>query len=309
MNIKTVGSGDVVLISGGGKIYTDIAARFCRSERDLDDIIASPYDKEIVENILNSNHLSATEFDYFIFGIQGYSRVTETQLVRKRIASYLISSGRVNKKKKRKFSVVIPDNIKDNYTFSEVKSINDIMINDDGSLIPIRDYYPNISKNNKYVVKLDTIDILTAIETWYDEAIKNNIPDEEARYLKPQATEFKAIIGMNAHSLIDWFKIRCCQNAQTEIRDLAYKMLKLCKEAAPDLFKYAGPSCVYLGFCPENERQNEKCKDKIITHKEVKELIASRNKAKKNLNKLNTDESIEKAINDGVFIKHKPFVY
>jgi thymidylate synthase (FAD) len=77
--------------------------------------------------------------------------------------------------------------------------------------------------------------------------------------MKPQATEFKALVGMNAHALLDWFKIRCCKNAQTEIRDLAMKMMRLCKEAAPALFEEAGPSCVSLGYCPENDFQHPSC--------------------------------------------------
>ena len=48
--------------------------------------------------------------------------------------------------------------------------------------------------------------------------------EEDLRYLKPQATEFKALIGMNAHALLDWFKIRCCKNAQAEIRDMACRI-------------------------------------------------------------------------------------
>jgi hypothetical protein len=66
-------------------------------------------------------------------------------------------------------------------------------------------------------------------------------------------TEIEAIIGMNAHALLDWFQIRMCMNAQTEIRDLAQRMCHLCKQAAPDLFKEAGPSVVkrfaFLGSC------------------------------------------------------------
>ena len=53
------GQGRVVLLAGGGRIYTDIAARFVRSERSLDEIIASPYSKRIVDNILNSGHGAA----------------------------------------------------------------------------------------------------------------------------------------------------------------------------------------------------------------------------------------------------------
>ena len=39
---KYTGNGKVVLLAGGGKIYTDIAARFVRSERSLEEIVARP---------------------------------------------------------------------------------------------------------------------------------------------------------------------------------------------------------------------------------------------------------------------------
>ena len=111
MNIKRVGEGTVVLIAGGGRVYTDIAARFTRSERGLAQILASPYNEKLVRTIVDKGHLAATEFDYFLFGVEGYSRVTEVQLVRKRMASYLIKSGRVDKHGKRAFDVVVPDGV------------------------------------------------------------------------------------------------------------------------------------------------------------------------------------------------------
>ncbi len=241
MNIKKVGEGTVVLLAGGGKVYTDVAARFTRSERDLADIIASDYNAELVRSIVEKGHLAATEFDYFLFGVEGYSRVTEVQLVRKRIASYLIKSGRVDKHGKRAFDVVLPER-----ALSHAAECT----------------LPSGAK-----LTLSAEDLLWLTEQWYDAGVQKGLPEEELRYLKPQATEFKALIGMNAHALLDWFKIRCCKNAQTEIRDMANKMLRLCKEAAPDLFFDAGPSCVSLGYCPENEFQNKDCR--VITKKEA----------------------------------------
>jgi hypothetical protein len=68
------------------------------------------------------------------------------------------------------------------------------------------------------------------------------------------------------------------KNAQAEISDMAWKMLKLCKEATPDLFENAGPSCVALGFCPENNRQNPACKAAgKITLDRLKEFIQKYN--------------------------------
>ena len=240
-----VGCGHVELIAGGGKVYTDVAARFTRSEKSLEEIVGSPYSQKLVRSIVEKGHLAATEFDYFLFGVEGYSRVTEVQLVRKRMANYLIKSGRVDKQGKRSFDVVAPEGILEHAVDAALP---------DGRRIHVTGE-----------------DLLYLTEAWYDSGVAAGLPEEDLRYLKPQATEFKALIGMNAHALLDWFKIRCCRNAQAEIRDLAMKMLRLCKDAAPALFEDAGPSCVSLGYCPENDFQNKSCR--VITKKQALELL------------------------------------
>ena len=228
MKISTVGEGKVVLLAGGGKIYTDTAARFCRSEKSLDELAGAPHDVELVWRIVQSGHEAALEFDWFIFGVEGYSRVCETQLVRKRMASYLIKSGRVDKHGKREFCTVLPPSLED------------------------RMYTITIHRDS--ITRLSASDICDIIRQWYEAGVAEGIPEEDLRYLKPQATEFKGVIGMNAHALRDWFRIRLCNRAQAEIRDLARKMFRLCKEAAPELFVGAGPSCEVLGYCPEMEQ-------------------------------------------------------
>lgn len=268
MNIKHVNDGEVIMIASPNRVYTDLAARFVRSERELEEIIATPYSKKLVKKIIESGHEACTEFDWFIFGIEGYSRVTEIQLIRKRLASYMIKSGRVELNGKRGFDIVLPKNIEDFYLKYEFDP-NDLYLYSGES---VSEYLPD-GEEEKVFYNITPTNILNIIECWYNEGINQNIPEEDLRYLKPQATEFKAIIGMNAHSLRDWFKIRTCKNAQTEIRDLAYKMLSLCKLESPDLFKDAGPNCVRLGYCPENSMQHKDCKGKIITKNEALKLI------------------------------------
>ncbi|MCL6561207.1 MAG: FAD-dependent thymidylate synthase [Firmicutes bacterium] len=267
MKKSYVGEGRVQLIAGGGKIYTDIAARFVGSEKSLDEILATPYSKDIVLRIVNSGHKAAVEFDYFLFGIEGFARVTEVQLVRKRIASYMIKTGRLEKHGKRSFDIIIPKSIESNKLNYKI-SVKALTLSD-GS--PLQNYLPEGETELNYLIGVD--EILDIIENWYNTGVRSGLPEEELRYLKPQATEFKAIIGMNAHALLDWFSIRCCKRAQTEIRDLANKMLKLCKEAAPDLFFNAGPNCMLLGYCPENEMQHEECRGKIFTKNEALKLL------------------------------------
>lgn len=260
----------MTLLAGGGKIYTDLAARFVGSERSLEEIVASPYSKEIVSRIINSGHKAALEFDYFLFGIEGYSRVTETQLVRKRMASYMIKSGRNEKGGKRSFDVVLPRAIEDN--IATIKLPAKMIKTKDGK--SWEEKYPAEEVYFSY----DAESLLKMTELWYQSGIELGFLEEELRYLKPQATEFKAIVGMNAHALTDWFTIRCCMRAQSEIRDLANKMLKLCREAAPELFENSGAACKVLGYCPENEMQHPNCKGKIVTKRRALEIISMASK-------------------------------
>ena len=244
MDKTYTGEGRVVLISGGGQCNTAMAARFVSSEKKLDQIIATPYDADLVRKIVESGHKAATEFDYFIFGIEGYSRVCEVQLVRKRHANYLIKTGRKEKGGKRSFDMVIPKDIEGFEVFHEGRGQS-----------------------------FNSDDILEIIELWYNRGVELGIKEEDLRYLKPQATEYKAIIGMNAHALLDWFQIRCCLNAQEEIRDMAWKMLHICKDVMPEVFENAGSSCKVLGYCPENKFQNKKCVGIFPTKIEAMNII------------------------------------
>ena len=90
----------------------------------------------------------------------------------------------------------------------------------------------------KYVA--DGMDEKTAVKT----------AQEDARFVLPNACDTKMIVTMNARSLQNFFRHRCCNRAQWEIRDLADEMLRLVYPIAPSLFKMSGPGCV-SGACPE----------------------------------------------------------
>ena len=242
MNVTTVGEGKVYLLNGNGRSFTDVAARFVSSEKSVNEIIASPYSAKIVNNILSRGHLACTEFDWYVFGIEGYSRVCETQLVRKRLASYMVKSGRLELNGKRKFEVTLPASI-------QKHSVN-----------IIHDGLP---------IYIDSNVICSFIERWYEAGIKKGVPEEDLRYLKPQATSTRMLVGMNAHSLLDFFNRRCCNKAQYEIRDLANKMLRLVKANDPDVFAKAGPPCRSYGYCPENDAQCSQMKGKVLTLSEM----------------------------------------
>ena len=84
----------------------------------------------------------------------------------------------------------------------------------------------------------------------YEVLADNGIPKEDARFVLPNATDTKIICTFNVRSLYNFFEHRCCNRAQWEIRELAWKMLQLCRDVAPVLFENAGPGCL-RGACPE----------------------------------------------------------
>ena len=76
---------------------------------------------------------------------------------------------------------------------------------------------------------------------------------EDARYVLPNACDTKLIFTMNARSLFNFFRHRCCNRAQWEIRRLAEEMFRLVYAVAPTVFEGAGPACVREGRCPEGK--------------------------------------------------------
>jgi thymidylate synthase (FAD) len=162
-------------------------------------------------------HLSVIEHSSFTFAISGISRACSHQLVRHRIASYSQQSQRFVRIEEP--SYVIPKTIEKE---------------------------PELKKNYG--------DLMSLIWKKYDELVEAGIPKEDSRYVLPNATTTNILLTMNARSLLNFFNLRCCLSAQWEIRELAWKMLKLVKEVAPTLFKNAGPPCKTQGKCPEDKK-------------------------------------------------------
>ena len=163
---------------------------------------------------MESGHTSVLEHANFTFYIEGVSRVLLAQLTRHRLASYSVESQRYVKMSNVQF--VIPESI--------------LSLESD-----VRDFAIHHMTKSLFV---------------YEDLIESGVPAEDARYILPQAVPTKLYLTMNARELLHFFSLRTCNRAQWEIRELAKKMLKLCKSVAPELFKKAGPGCV-TGNCPE----------------------------------------------------------
>lgn len=75
----------------------------------------------------------------------------------------------------------------------------------------------------------------------------------EEAYLCMSGNTIQVMTAMNARELSLFFKLRCCNRAQWEIRDIADQMLLSLREKYPAIFAQMGPSCVSDGNCPEGK--------------------------------------------------------
>jgi thymidylate synthase (FAD) len=179
--------------------------------------------KRIVRRVTSYGHESVIEHASFTFSLEGISRAMTHQLVRHRIASYTQQSQRY----------VAYDTLGHYVT------------------------PPSISQSPK--AKKIFEKTLMQISEAYQKLLKDGISKEDARFILPNAAKTNIVVTMNARELRHFFRLRCCQRSQWEIREVAIEMLRQVKKVAPSLFENAGPSCVELGYCPEGAMKPEVC--------------------------------------------------
>jgi len=196
------------------------SARLCYSALGIEELREKLSDESIiklVKKIMKLGHYSVLEHATFTFAIEGISRVTSHQLVRHRLASFSQQSQRYVKINKKGFPYIIPKSIEKDEKLAKI-----------------------------------FIDAIKELDGIYQLLLDHNIKAEDARYILPQAVATKMIISANARELLHIFRLRCCNRAQWEIREVAMNMLKEVKSIAPTIFENAGPPCI-LGPCPEGE--------------------------------------------------------
>ncbi len=216
-----------------GEQMVAAAAKLCYASADIDSVLEglSPEKTEKFLEMLSSlGHESPIEHISFTFGIEGVSRALLAQITRHRIASFSVQSQRYVKE--NIFTFVTP---------------------------------PAIAQDSKALAKYNKTmedifaaytDLADTLEKKYSETMPQKAAEkkaiEDARFVLPNACATKMMLTMNARSLLNFFRLRCCNRAQWEIRELATQMCALVKEQAPTIFRYAGPPCL-KGRCPEGK--------------------------------------------------------
>ena len=204
-----------------------LAGKLCYSPSTLDDLaegIAEKDQTKYLTKLTDMGHLSPIEHASFTFGVEGVSRSLLAQITRHRIASFSVQSQR--------YVALGGDDAGFDY------------------IVPPAIAALGEEEAAEYRRQMETMD------KWYQEwRVKlggGKATNEDARFVLPNAAAPRIVMTMNARELIHFLSLRCCNRAQWEIREVAWKMLELAYEAAPSLFKNAGPSCL-SAKCPEGK--------------------------------------------------------
>ncbi len=221
-----------------------MAARQCYaagSVLDLPGPLSPKTVARMVDKVVSAGHTSCVEHNQFVFGIRGISRSCSHQLVRHRVGwSYEQQIQRYVDFTDQDFvEIVVPPTI---------LRIPEML---EAYLAPIR----------------------AAVRAYFmlrDERVHQ----EDARYLFNNAFETKLVASANARALLHFLELRTCNLAQWEIRWLAHLMRAELVRAAPEIFKFAGPTCMTQGICWEGAR-GARCPRLAATGAELRDRTPS----------------------------------
>lgn len=145
---------------------------------------------KLVNHLYRNGHHSVFEHIYFTFKIDGISRVCSHQLVRHRHCSPTQRSQRYCNEDG--FTVVLPKSIED---------VEDAYYEYNDGMLNARQCYVNLQHLG--------------------------VPNEDARYILPNACHTDLYISFNLRELIHICNERLCSRAQWEIRELVKRMVEL----------------------------------------------------------------------------------
>lgn len=157
---------------------------------------------KLVTHLYKSGHLSVFEHIHFTFKIEGISRACSHQLVRHRHCSFTQRSQRYCSEDG--FGFVVP---------------------------------PTIAERNDCG---DYEQFMETVADTYTYAQEAGVPNEDARYILPNACMTSLYLSCNLRELIHMTNERLCMRAQWEIRELVKQMVSL---VDPDLQFMLVPKC------------------------------------------------------------------
>ena len=203
------------------------AAKLCYSSsspQTLMDGLTPEKTESFLEMLQTIGHESPVEHVSFTFGIEGVSRSLLAQITRHRIASYSVQSQRYVREKD--FQYVTPP---------EIAAIPEALELYEQTMAQIGESYDRLAAMLKQkhtgTLMAEGLDEKAAARKAEKMAI------EDARFVLPNACDTQMVVTMNARSLLNFFRHRCCNRAQWEIREVAYQMLSSVSYTHLDVYK------------------------------------------------------------------------
>lgn len=240
------------------------AAKLCYSDAHITDLLDGLDEAKtarFLTMLSDLGHASPTEHASFTFGIEGVSRTLLAQITRHRIASFSVQSQRYVRLDD--FRYVIPPEIE---AIPEAKAAFIDSMNEDA-----RRYLDLVKKLEEgHTASL----MAQGLSEKAARSKASKMANEDARFVLPNACETKMVMTINARSMQNFFRLRCCNRAQWEIRALAEEMLRLVLPIAPHLFAVSGPACV-SGACTEGKMSCGRAAEVRAKYQAMKEAAAN----------------------------------
>jgi len=181
--------------------------------------------RRLFEELVRQGHGSVLEHASFTFGIEGISRACSHQLVRHRISSY-------NQQSQRYVDVGDPG------YFVKPDSLADDGGRFEGVVSEAVGYYR------------ETVERLKGGGSKAEQA------QEDARYILPNAARTNLIWTTNLRNLLHVCRVRMCNRAQWEIRQLLFACRRVIEPRFPLIGRYMVVKChpMAVGYCDEEFR-------------------------------------------------------
>jgi len=194
------------------------AAHLCYrdvSAVELLDVLA-PHDVgRLIDIIFESGHLSVAEHVSFTFAIDGVSRVLTHQLVRHRVGIAISQQSQ---------------------RFTNVAAA--------GYVTP-----PTIEKDPDASAAY-AAGVQQALAL-YELLQSKGVPNEDARYVLPQAIETRLVLTLNMRELIHIYSMDACLRSQAELRQLLARIRAAIRTVSPRLARELRIKCFRAGYCDE----------------------------------------------------------
>ena len=219
------------------------AAKLCYSKSSITDLMDGLSDEKVtafLDRLSSYGHQTPAEHVSFTFGIEGISRSCLAQITRHRIASFSVKSQRYIDMSEA--NMVVPPAIAQDGEASEAFS---------QAIKSAKYAYDHL---HHVLEDTHTYELMSSNPNMTEKQARakaSKMANEDARFVLPEACETSLIVTMNARELNNFFKLRCCNRAQWELKAVADEMLKLVYPIAPHLFKDAGPGCLAGRGCTE----------------------------------------------------------